>query len=78
VRWLLAWDLVSWSSKLVVGQSPAGRNVSTDAENTYGNRLQETTDEDTAGREDLLHAVVNCRVCELAIELWLLVVTICV
>jgi hypothetical protein len=31
----------------------------------------------TAHQEDLVHAVVNCRVCELAITLYLLTVAIC-
>jgi hypothetical protein len=69
VRWPPAWELVSWSSELVVVQWPAGRNLSTDAEDSDGNRHQATTDEDTAGREDLLRAVVNCRVCKLDIAL---------
>jgi hypothetical protein len=33
--------------------------------------------EDTANWEDFVHAVVKCRVCELAITLWLLVVMFC-
>jgi hypothetical protein len=41
-------------------------------------RCQTTTGEDKADCEDLLRAVVNCRVCELAIALYLLVVTICI
>jgi hypothetical protein len=41
-----------------------------------GSRYQ-TTSEDTADWEDLVGAVVNCRVCELAIALQLVVVTIC-
>jgi hypothetical protein len=45
----------------------------------YGveSRYQATTGEDTADWEDLVRAVMNCRVCELAIALYLLVVTIC-
>jgi hypothetical protein len=34
-----------------------------------GSRYQTTTDEDTADWKDLVRAVVNCRVCELAIAL---------
>jgi hypothetical protein len=49
-----------------------------EAEDTVGICYQATTGEDTAGREDLLHAVVNYRVPELVIMLYeeLLVVTI--
>jgi hypothetical protein len=39
----LSW-LVEWS-KLVVGQSPASKNVSTGGEDTVGNRHQTTTGE---------------------------------
>jgi hypothetical protein len=56
----------SWS---VVRQSPAGKNVITEAEDTVAIRQQGTTGEDKAGREDLVNALVNCRVCELAIAL---------
>jgi hypothetical protein len=59
----------SWSSELVVGQSPAGKDVSTEAENIDGIRHQATTNEGKADWEDLMHAIVNCRVCELAIAL---------
>jgi hypothetical protein len=55
--------------ELVVGESPAGKNVSTEAEDIVGIRHQAMAGEDTADLEDLLHAVVNCRVFELAIEL---------
>jgi hypothetical protein len=37
-----------WSNGLVVGQSPAGRNVSTEAEDIVGIRHQATIGEDTA------------------------------
>jgi hypothetical protein len=45
----------------------------------YGveSRYQTTTGEDIEDWEVLVRAVVNCRVCELAIELLFLVVTIC-
>jgi hypothetical protein len=60
---------VSWSNEWVVRQSPTGKNVSTEAEDPVGVCHQATTVEDTAYREDLVHAVVNCRVCELPIAL---------
>jgi hypothetical protein len=40
--------VVSWNNELVVGQSPAGKNVSTEAEGTVGICHQATTGEDTA------------------------------
>jgi hypothetical protein len=40
-----------------------------------GSRFQGTAGEDTADCEDLVRAVVNCNVCELAIVLKLIVVT---
>jgi hypothetical protein len=46
-----------------VEQSPAGKNVSTKAEDIVVIRHQATTCEDTAGREDLERSVVICRVC---------------
>jgi hypothetical protein len=53
----------NWSSVLVVGQSPAGKNVITEAEDIVGSvtrqRLVKTQQT----------AVVNCRVCELAVAL---------
>jgi hypothetical protein len=71
----------SWCKELVVGQSPANKNVSMELENTVEIRHQATTSEDTANWEDVVRAVVNCSVCvcvcELAIELPLRVVTIC-
>jgi hypothetical protein len=39
---------VSWSSELVVGQSPVGKNVATEIENIVGIHHQATTGEDTA------------------------------
>jgi hypothetical protein len=45
-----------------VGQLPAGKNMSTEAEEVFGIRHQAMTGEDTADWEDLVHAVVNCRV----------------
>jgi hypothetical protein len=32
VRWPPAWELVSWSSELVVRQSPASKDLNTEAE----------------------------------------------
>jgi hypothetical protein len=52
-----------------VGQSPADKNMSTEAEIIVGFRHQATTGEDNADSEDLLLAVFYCRVCELAISL---------
>jgi hypothetical protein len=57
----------TWNNELVVRQSPAGKDVSMEAEDIVGICYQGTTGEDTADWEDLVHAVVNCRVCELAI-----------
>jgi hypothetical protein len=53
--------------------------VSTEAGDIIVICYQAMTGEDTADKEDLLHAVVNCRVHELVIMLYeeLLVVTIC-
>jgi hypothetical protein len=65
----------SWSSELVVRQSPAGKNVSTEGEDIVWIRYRATIGEETADRGDLVRAVVNCRVCELAIALKLVVVT---
>jgi hypothetical protein len=52
-----------------VGQSLAGQNVSTEAEDILEIRDQATTSEDTTDWEDLVRAVVNCRECELAVAL---------
>jgi hypothetical protein len=57
------------TNKLVVGQSPAGKNVNTKAEDTVGIRHQAKAGEDAADWKDVMHAVVNCRVCELAFAL---------
>jgi hypothetical protein len=43
--------------------------MSMDAEDTVGIHHQATTDENTADWEDFVCAVVNCRVCKLAIAL---------
>jgi hypothetical protein len=56
----------SWGNELLVRQLPASKNERMEAEDIVGIRHQATTGEDIADREDLVHAVVNCRVCELA------------
>jgi hypothetical protein len=56
----------NWSNELVVEQSPTGKNVRTEAEDVVRIRHQATAGEDIA---DLVRAIVNCRVCELAIAL---------
>jgi hypothetical protein len=45
--------------ELVVRQSPAGKNMSMEAENIVEIHHQAAPGEDTA--DDLVHAVVNCR-----------------
>jgi dihydroxyacetone kinase DhaKLM complex PTS-EIIA-like component DhaM len=52
-----------------MGQSPAGKNLGTEAEDIVEICRQATTGEDTAVWVDLMSAVVNCRVYELAIAL---------
>jgi hypothetical protein len=52
-----------------VGQLLPSKNVSTEAEDIVGIHHQAMTGEDTADCEDLVHTVVICRVCELAIAL---------
>jgi hypothetical protein len=47
VRWPPACELVSCSGELIVGHSPAGKNVSTDVEDIVGNRQEATTGEKT-------------------------------
>jgi hypothetical protein len=49
----------SWSNELVVRQSPAGKNVSTEAEDSGDTRHQATTGEDIENREDFICAVVT-------------------
>jgi hypothetical protein len=58
-----------WSNELVVGQSIAAKNVSTEAEDIVRIREEATTGEDIADLEELINAVVNWRVCKLAIAL---------
>jgi hypothetical protein len=60
----------------VVGQSPVDNNVSMETEDIVGIRHQATPGEGIVDWEDLVRAVVNCRVCELALALQLLVVMI--
>jgi hypothetical protein len=45
----------------IVGQSPTSKNVSMEAEDNVGTCHQVMTGEDTADREDLVCAVVNCK-----------------
>jgi hypothetical protein len=52
-----------------VRQPPAGKIVSTEAENIVEIRHQATTGEDTAKSEDSVRDVVNCRMYELVIAL---------
>jgi hypothetical protein len=59
----------SWSNEWVMRQSPVGGNMSMEAEDSVGIHHQAMTGEDTADWEDLVLAVGNCRVCELAIVL---------
>jgi hypothetical protein len=54
------------SNELILGQSPAGKNVSMEAEHIVGIRHQ--AEEDTADSEDLVRTVVSCRVYELVIR----------
>jgi hypothetical protein len=58
----------SWSNELVVRQSPAGTNVSTEAEDIVETRHQTTISEDIANWEDFMCAVVTVifGVCNLA------------
>jgi hypothetical protein len=67
---LLLLEAGSWSTETF--QEPRVRGTS-----TAGSSYQLKTGKDTANWKDLVRAVVNCRVGELAIVLWLLVVTIC-
>jgi hypothetical protein len=66
---LLLLEAGSWSTWLVRKSRVRGSSA-------VGSRYQ-TTVENTADWEDIVRAVVNCRVCELAKALYLLVVTIC-
>lgn len=48
-------------------QSPASKGLNTQAEEAdIGSRYQTMTGEDIADWKDLVHAAVNCSVCELA------------
>jgi hypothetical protein len=67
---LLLLGAGSWGTGIV--WEPRGRGTS-----PVGSHYQTMTGEDTADWEDLVHAVVNCRVCESMIALELLVVMIC-
>jgi hypothetical protein len=49
-----------------VRESPASKDVKIEAEgSSIGSCYQTFTGKDTAGSEDLVHAVVSCIVCEL-------------
>jgi hypothetical protein len=50
-------------------ESLDGKNVNTETDDIVGIRHQATTGADTALWEDLVRAIVNCEVCELAITL---------
>jgi hypothetical protein len=52
----------SLRNELAVRQSPAGKNVSTEAEDIVGIRDQATASEDTAGLEDPMCPIVICEV----------------
>jgi hypothetical protein len=65
-----------WGESTVVGHSPAGKNVNTEAEDTVNSRYQ-TAGEHTADWEDVSVCCSELVKCELAIALELLVVTIC-
>jgi hypothetical protein len=52
----------SWGTGIVLEPRVKGTS-------TVGNRYQATTGEGTADWEDLVRAVVSCKVCELAIAL---------
>jgi hypothetical protein len=48
----------SWCNELYVRESPAGKNVSMEAEDTVSIRHKETTDKDTEVWEDLVCPIV--------------------
>jgi hypothetical protein len=72
---IISESWVSWvyslSNEIIVRQLPSGKKLSTEAEDIVGIRHQATTHEDTADCEELVLAVVNCRLCELALMLQL-------
>jgi hypothetical protein len=51
--------------------------VNTESEDIVGILHHATTAEDAGDWKDLVHVLMRCRVCELAVVLQLLVVTIC-
>jgi hypothetical protein len=57
----------TWSHGLDERQSQAGNDMSREEEDTVRIRYQAPTSENTAGLEELLCAVLKCKVCELAI-----------
>jgi hypothetical protein len=84
-KWRVVWwavrelqyspsELLLWEAGRCTGTVREPRVRGTSA---FGSRYRARANEDTAGWEDLVRAVVNCSVCELAIALYLLVVSIC-
>jgi hypothetical protein len=57
----------SWSNELVVGQSPASKNVITKVGGIVGICHQATTGEDTADWKNLVSALADCIVRELVV-----------
>jgi hypothetical protein len=57
-------------NELVLGQSPGGENMSTEAEDIVGIRHEATTGEGIGDWEDLVRAVVNSTVCELPLSIF--------
>jgi hypothetical protein len=55
----LDWKVDSWNNVLAARQSPACKNVSTEAEDIIGTRRQATSGEDIAKRQDFMCAVVT-------------------
>jgi hypothetical protein len=67
-------------SNLVICERVAGqwgREHESLGSHGVGSRYLATTGQNTADWKDFVCAVVNCRVCELALALWLFVVTFC-
>jgi hypothetical protein len=59
VRSVPSYKQDRWRNELVVGQSPAGKNVSTEAEDIVGIRHPATTGENVANWEDFMYAEVT-------------------
>jgi hypothetical protein len=86
--WVLSWDSSDKSTMLTWNDCQPGSQLWDICQTKgyeqrnwesygIGSHYQVTTCEDTADCKDLVHAVVNCRVCELAIALQLFIVMIC-